>query len=108
MHSIKYRDILLIWKLRVPSQIVHDVLDAALHLLGAKSDRQKEIAKEDMTADFLKHLNNFDINSITYSDMKYLQTFFEIYPDSHNVEKSNEVVSYLWYWLNGVYRKRLP
>ena len=88
--------------MRAPPQTVLDVLDAVFRLLGAKEATRAEIPK-----DLLNRLLTFDISNAKFSDMKYLQKYFESYPDPDKIKKASQVASGLWHWLNSVYRKRL-
>ena len=107
MKNITSSDITQIRKMRAPPQAVLDVLDAVFHLLGAKTKKQKEAARVDVSAELLNKIMQFDTEHTSFSDMKYLQKYFESYPDPDKIKKASQAVSGLWHWLNAVYRKRL-
>ena len=102
IQSITTSDITEIRKMRAPPQAVLDVLDAVFLLLGAKETTRAEIPK-----DLLNRLLTFNIFNAKFSDIKYLQKYFETYPDPNNIKKASKAVSGLWHWLNSVYKKRL-
>ena len=107
LKSIKSSDITEIRKMRAPPQAVNDVLDAIFHLMGAKSKKQKEKARADVSAELLNKIMYFDTHHTSFSDMKYLQKYFETYPNSDSIKKASKAVSNFWHWLNGIYQMRL-
>ena len=71
---ISPKDITYLLSLRSPLKIVLDIINGDLHLLGAKTDSEKDhkLRLYKAKGTLLKEIMQLNIKSVTFSDMKYL------------------------------------
>lgn len=106
--NISAKDVKYLLSLRSPNKTVSDIINATLHLLGAKTDSEKDhkLRLYKAKATMLKELKEFSLKSVTFSDLKYLTKLFKKYPEAEAIQKSSPAACSFWQWLRSVYEAR--